>query len=92
MQGAIGKRKEFERLASEGKVSAAESEEICTRTDTLSYAMLAEISTFHQTKSRDVKLAHQHFLQEQISFYQKVWIICLLLYFLDKKDTTFYFR
>ena len=48
------------------------------RTDTLSYALLAEINTFHQQRVKDMKTAHQHFLQEQITFYQKVSIYFFL--------------
>ena len=66
------KKKEFEKLSNEGKIGQSEAQEIATRTDTLSYALLAEISTFHQQRVKDMKTAHQHFLQEQITFYQKV--------------------
>ena len=71
-QGAIGKRKEFERMLSDGKLGQSEATEIANRTDTLSYAMLGEISTFHAAKAKDMKLVHQAFLQEQIKFYQQV--------------------
>ena len=77
MQGAVGKRREFERMALDGKIGQAETLEIGTRTDTLSYALLAEINTFHGQKHVDMKAAHQHFLQEQIKFYQKVGILIL---------------
>ena len=59
-------------MSQEGKAVQAEVQEISTRTDTLSYALLAEINTFHQQRVKDMKTAHQHFLQEQITFYQKV--------------------
>ncbi len=68
----MGKRREFEKLGHEGKLGQAEVVEIGNRTDTLSYALLAEINTFHGQKQADMKAAHQHFLQEQIKFYQKV--------------------
>lgn len=42
------------------------------RSDTVTYAMLAEVNTFHEQRVKDVKSSHQHFLQEQIKFYQKV--------------------
>jgi len=70
--GAVVKKKEFEKLSNEGKIGQSEAQEIATRTDTLSYALLAEISTFHQQRVKDMKTAHQHFLQEQITFYQKI--------------------
>jgi len=76
-QGAVSKKKEFEKLCNEGKIGQSEAQEIATRTDTLSYALLAEISTFHQQRVKDMKTAHQHFLQEQITFYQKVRFFAL---------------
>ena len=59
-------------MHADGKIGQSEATEIGNRTDTLSYAMLAEISTFHATKAKDMKLVHQSFLQEQIKFYQQV--------------------
>lgn len=70
--GAIGKKKEVERMVSEGKLSQSEATEIGNRTDVLSYALLAEINTFHNGRVRDIRDAHKHFLQEQISHYQKI--------------------
>ena len=72
LQGAISKKKEFDRLSSEGKIGQSEATEVANRTDTLSFALLAEINTFHHQRVKDMKTAHQHFLQEQITFYQKV--------------------
>ena len=66
--GAVQKRRELER----GGVGQAEAQEVANRTDTLSYALLAEINTFHSQRLGDMKRAHQNFLQEQIKFYQKV--------------------
>ena len=74
LQGAISKKKEFEKMASEGKVNPGESTEISNRTNTLSFALMAEINTFHHQRVKDMKTAHQHFLQEQIAFYHKVSI------------------
>jgi len=70
--GAIGKKKEVDRMVSEGKLSQSEATEIGNRTDVLSYALLAEINTFHNCRVRDIRDAHKHFLQEQISHYQKI--------------------
>ena len=67
----MGKRKEFEGMQAQGKVGQAEVAEMGQRTDTLSYALLAEINTFHSQRLKDMKLVHQQFLQEQIKFYQK---------------------
>ena len=73
-QGALGKRKECEKLETEGKVSRTELTEISNRTDVVSYAVLAEIGAFHQKRANDIKTAHQRFLREQIAYYQKVRI------------------
>ncbi len=70
----MSKRREFEKLALEGRVNQSESMEISARSDTLSYALLAEIGTFHQQRVKDLKIANQKFLQEQIKFYQKVGV------------------
>ena len=59
-------------MSQEGKAGQAEVQEIANRTDAISYAVLAEINTFHNQRVKDMKTAHQHFLQEQITFYQKV--------------------
>ena len=69
MQGSQGKRKEIE---NDGKVGQAEASAVKTRTDTVNYALLAEVNTFHEQRVKDIKSSHQHFLQEQIKFYQKV--------------------
>jgi len=67
--GSQGKRKEVE---NDGKVGQAESAAVKTRTDTVNYALLAEVNTFHEQRVKDIKSSHQHFLQEQIKFYQKI--------------------
>ena len=46
------------------------------RSDTVSYALLAEVNSFHEQRVKDIKSSHQHFLQEQIKFYQKVVFHC----------------
>ena len=56
----------------DGKVGQAEAAAVKTRTDTVNYALLAEVNTFHEQRVKDIKSSHQHFLQEQIKFYQKV--------------------
>ena len=75
-------------MVSEGKLSQGEATEIGNRTDVLSYALLAEINTFHNGRVRDIRDAHKHFLQEQISHYQKVLrvivinnCVCAIKYF-----------
>ena len=65
-QGANGKRKEVEGGGGD------QSGLVKKRTDTVSYALLAEVNSFHEQRVRDIKSSHQQFLQEQIKFYQKV--------------------
>jgi len=65
--GAIGKQREVD-----GKVDSAELANIKARTDTMSYALLAEINTFHEQRVVDIKSSHQRFLREQIKFYEKI--------------------
>jgi len=67
--GSQGKRKEIE---NDGKVGQTEVGAVKTRTDTVTYALLAEVNTFHEQRVKDIKSSHQHFLQEQIKFYQKI--------------------
>ena len=67
-QGANGKRKEVEGGGGD------QSGLVKKRTDTVSYALLAEVNSFHEQRVRDIKSSHQQFLQEQIKFYQKVCI------------------
>ena len=67
-QGANGKRKEVE------SGSGDQSGLVKKRSDTVSYALLAEVNSFHEQRVKDIKSSHQHFLQEQIKFYQKVRI------------------
>lgn len=67
--GSQGKRKEIE---NDGRVGQTEANAVKTRTDTVTYALLAEVNTFHEQRVKDIKSSHQHFLQEQIKFYQKI--------------------
>jgi len=68
-QGSQGKRREVE---SDSKVGEDEVSGVMRRSDTVSYALLAEVNTFHEQRVKDMKSAHQAFLREQISFYQKI--------------------
>ena len=41
----------------------------------------AEVNSFHEQRVKDIKSSHQHFLQEQIKFYQKVvtyYTLCIM--------------
>ena len=71
-QGALQKRRELERSASEGKTEASVVSQAKQRTDVLSYSLLAEMSYFHQQRVRDYNSAVKIFLQEQINYYQRV--------------------
>lgn len=46
--------------------------DIQDRCNIISYATLAEIQHFHKIRVRDFKSQMQHFLQQQITFFQKV--------------------
>lgn len=79
-QGAVQKRREIERSAAEGKTESSAVAKVQQRTDVVSYALLAEMSYFHQQRVRDYNTAVKAFLQEQITYYQKVPFGCLLPY------------
>ncbi|XP_014305497.1 sorting nexin-18-like [Myotis lucifugus] len=53
-------------------MEAQKAEGIQARCNTISFATLAEIHHFHQVRVRDFKSQMQHFLQQQIIFFQKV--------------------
>lgn len=70
--GALTKVKESRRHVEEGKMEAQKADGIQARCNTISFATLAEIHHFHQVRVRDFKSQMQHFLQQQIIFFQKV--------------------
>lgn len=49
-----------------------QAEGITERCNIISFATQAEIQHFHQIRVRDYKAQMQHYLQQQISFFQKV--------------------
>uniref|UniRef100_A0A8C5K7Y0 Sorting nexin n=1 Tax=Jaculus jaculus TaxID=51337 RepID=A0A8C5K7Y0_JACJA len=71
-KGALTKVKESRRHVEEGKMEAQKADGIQDRCNTISFATLAEIHHFHQIRVRDFKSQMQHFLQQQIIFFQKV--------------------
>nr|XP_057927675.1 sorting nexin-18a [Doryrhamphus excisus] len=71
-KGALTKVKESQRHVEEGKMEAAQAEEINERCNIISCATLAEIQHFHQIRVRDFRAQMQHYLQEQIAFFQKI--------------------
>lgn len=75
-QGAIAKRRQVEKEASEGRLDYDQVPPMIKRSDTVAYALHAEVAHFHDERTRDFKKAMTSFLTEQINFYQKVglWI------------------
>ncbi|XP_068166170.1 sorting nexin-18a [Antennarius striatus] len=71
-KGALTKVKESQKHVEEGKMDRAQSEGINERCNIISFATLAEIQHFHQIRVRDFKTQMQHYLQQQIAFYQKI--------------------
>ncbi|XP_076346979.1 sorting nexin lst-4-like isoform X3 [Tachypleus tridentatus] len=71
-KSAMNKRKDYQKLNEDGKLSAEEAQSIYKRTDVVSYAALAEISHFQSERVEDFKYMMQNFLSAQISFYQEV--------------------
>ena len=70
--GARGKRKEADDAFKEGKLPESEATSIKTRTDVISYSLLTEINNFEDFRGNEIRDAHKKFLQEQISYYQKI--------------------
>ncbi|XP_005152154.2 sorting nexin-18 [Melopsittacus undulatus] len=71
-KGALTKVKESKRHVEEGKMELQKAEGIQERCNIISFATLAEINHFHKIRVRDFKSQMQHFLQQQILFFQKV--------------------
>ncbi|XP_053155744.1 sorting nexin-18 [Hemicordylus capensis] len=71
-KGAITKVKESKRHVEEGKMELQKADGIQDRCNIISFATLAEIHHFHKIRVRDFKSQMQHFLQQQILFFQKV--------------------
>nr|CAD7458348.1 unnamed protein product [Timema tahoe] len=72
-KGALQKRKECEKLSSDHKMEQSQLVEVNRRTDTVSYALLAEINHFHSERNLDFKVAMQNYLDGQILFYEKIF-------------------
>ncbi|KAI5613087.1 sorting nexin-18 [Silurus asotus] len=71
-KGALTKVKESQKHVEEGKMERQQAEGIAERCSIISFATQAEIQHFHQIRVRDFKSQMQHYLQQQISFFQKV--------------------
>ncbi|XP_069955469.1 sorting nexin lst-4 isoform X4 [Cherax quadricarinatus] len=71
-KGAIAKRRQVEKEANEGRLDYDQVPPMVRRSDTIAYALHAEVAHFHQERTRDFKKAMTSFLTEQINFYQKI--------------------
>uniref|UniRef100_A0AAR2KHR9 Sorting nexin n=1 Tax=Pygocentrus nattereri TaxID=42514 RepID=A0AAR2KHR9_PYGNA len=71
-KGALTKVKDSQKHVEEGKMERQQADGINERCNIISFATLAEIQHFHQIRVRDFKAQMQHYLQQQISFFQKV--------------------
>jgi sorting nexin-9/18/33 len=68
----MSKLKENEKLAADGKITAAETEAVRSRVDTINHAMLAEINHFHAERVADFKEIMVNYLKNQVDFYQRI--------------------
>uniref|UniRef100_A0A6A7FZF0 Sorting nexin-18-like n=2 Tax=Hirondellea gigas TaxID=1518452 RepID=A0A6A7FZF0_9CRUS len=71
-KGALAKRRQLVRDAAEGKADQDQVEPMKQRSDTVAYALQAEVRNFDIERQKDFKLAITRFLTEQVSFYQKI--------------------
>lgn len=71
-KGALTKVKESQKHVEEGKMDRSQADSINERCNIISCATLAEIQHFHQIRVRDFKAQMQHYLQQQIAFFQKI--------------------
>lgn len=67
-KGAQQKRKECEKI----NTPPAQLSEVRKRTDTVSYAIFAELQHFKVEREADLKVTMKRYLLEQINFYKKV--------------------
>ncbi|XP_030643529.1 sorting nexin-18a [Chanos chanos] len=71
-KGALTKVKESQKHVEENKMESQQAEGINERCNIISFATLAEMQHFHQIRVRDFKAQMQHYLQQQIGFFQKI--------------------
>ncbi|KAG8456628.1 hypothetical protein GDO86_002416 [Hymenochirus boettgeri] len=71
-RGALTKVRESKKHVEEGKMELQKANDIQERCNVICYATLAEVHHFHKIRVRDFKSQMQHFLRQQISFFQKV--------------------
>ncbi|XP_012684127.2 sorting nexin-18a [Clupea harengus] len=71
-KGALTKVKESQKHVEEGKMEGPQADSIRERCNIISFATMAEIQHFHHIRVRDFKSQMQHYLREQIGFFQKI--------------------
>ncbi|XP_062399190.1 sorting nexin-18a [Sardina pilchardus] len=71
-KGALTKVKDSQKHVEEGKMEAAQADGVRDRCNVISFATMAEIQHFHHIRVRDFKAQMQHYLREQIGFFQKI--------------------
>lgn len=64
--------KDSQRMSDEGKMEQEESDGMRKRCRVVGFALQAEINHFHQRRLIDFKQTIQHYIKEQIVFYQRV--------------------
>lgn len=67
-KGAQQKRKECEKI----NTPPAQLNDIRKRTDTVSYAIFAELTHFKYEREADLKVTMRNYLEEQVNFYKKI--------------------
>lgn len=67
-KGAQQKRKECEKI----NMPPAQLSEVRKRTDTVSYAIFAELQHFKVERDADLKVTMKNYLNQQINFYKKI--------------------
>ncbi|CAG2107737.1 unnamed protein product [Medioppia subpectinata] len=71
-KGAINKKKEHQKMLDEGKIDDKSVAQINQRSDVVTLSTLAEINHFQEERIVDFKDAMQHFLTQQILFYESI--------------------
>lgn len=71
-KGALTKVKDSQKHVEEGKMESSQAEGVRERCNIISFATMAEIQHFHHIRVRDFKAQMQHYLREQIGFFQKI--------------------
>lgn len=66
------KRRDCDKLVSENKMDSLQMQEVCRRTDVVSYSLLAEINHFHSEQASELNKVFKVFLTKQIEFHQNV--------------------